>query len=240
MRSASARISRGRSAVITSSLSITDRGQRCSAQLTGRLPTDASAPILRDRRQLVPLAEQASLCHFLTTGPRARIRGCGGCPNESKESSSPLGSGVWSRGRLGRHTEVFGVTAEDLGAHGMHQPTRSTLAARWLASAPLDRHAPPRPGWRAPGLLRTWSTIPSVGPRPGRKRLRSGSPTAVSAWSGMTNRMVRDDHDIRRAHDSQGDRKHDRSAAGHLRRRSIGPGPRPAEAIAAEVETGCG
>ena len=118
-------------------------------------------------------------------------------------------------------------------AAGTHQPRRSPLTARWLASAAPDRPVLPQPGWRAAGL---------------RELGRGSSPSAqveVESDRGQdvadgVQCVVRGDHAGDEGQDSQGDRRHDRSAAVHPRRRSMGPGRRPAGTIAAEVETAGG
>ena len=183
-------------------------------------------------RQLVPLAEQASLCHFLTTVLERESGVCSG-PQRGRESSSQLGSIVGSRGRLGRHTEVFGGTAEEpKHCRHAHQPKRSPSTARWLASAPRSARSP-RPGWRAAGTQRLGrQSHPSA-------QVEVESDRGQGVADGVQC-VVRGDHAGDEGHDGQGDRKHDRSAAGHPRRRSIGPGRRPAGTIAAEVETAGG
>ena len=118
-------------------------------------------------------------------------------------------------------------------AAGTHEPRRSPLTARWLASAAPDRPVLPQPGWRAAGL---------------RELGRGSSPSAqveVESDRGQdvadgVQCVVRGDHAGDEGQDSQGDRRHDRSAAVHPRRRSMGPGRRPAGTIAAEVETAGG
>lgn len=190
-----------------------------------------------DSPPLVPLAEQASLCHFLTTVPE-HGSGLWRGPRHGRESSSPSGrttspEAVWEGTQRSSASPM-----KSLGADAMHQPRRSTLTApgRWPRRPSVDP-LPLGPG-RVP---RTAENLVDAPVRRLTSRAKAivvrVSPTAVSAWSGVTNRMVRDDHDLRRGHDSQGDRKHDRPAAGRLRRRSIRPGLRPVGAIAEEVET---
>ena len=182
--------------------------------------------------QLVPLAEQASLCHFLTTLPEHESGVCGG-PRRGRESSSHLGSASVPDTVLEGTQRSSAAPLKTRGADGTHQPRRSPLTARWLALAPPIGPFPLGP-----------DGVPPARRELGR-RSRPSAQVEVESDRGQdvadgVKCVVRGDHAGDEGQASQGDRKHDRSAAVHPRRRSTGPGRRPAGTIAAEVETAGG
>ena len=81
---------------------------------------------------------------------------CSG-PQRGGESSSQLGSNVGSRGRLGRHTEVCGGTAEEPHhcRHALAEAIAPYSPVVGLGAPPPPRSArSPRPGWCAAGQQR--------------------------------------------------------------------------------------
>ena len=103
-----------------------------------------------------------------------------------------MGSIVSSRGRLGRHTEVFGGTTDEL-QRCRHAPAEAIAPHSPVAGLGAARSArSPRPGWRAAGLRRLGRRSRPLAQVEVESDDGQGVATAFSAWSGVTTQATKD------------------------------------------------
>lgn len=160
----------------------------------------ATAPIATAVTQSFPSATPSACSACGTSqsvplpdhGARRESGVCSG-PQRGRESSSQLGSIVDSRGRLGRHAEVFDGTAEE-SQHCRHASAEAIAPDSPVAGlgAPPDRPVPLGPDG-VPPASRDSVDVPVRRPRSGSKAIVVRvSPTAFSAWSGVTTQATKD------------------------------------------------